>query len=226
MILSHLSLKTHSIAFQYKLPDSKWIRFCYMNDQIITWTSESREVIFWHLFQQVPAGALKLPSLVREEHAQINNRNVLVLQTQLSKSFLLIDVTNRSVLKTISNKSYRLVSALDIDRFIYLLYGNDFHEIRLCQLYNYRIDEEFNLQDERFYKSKGYSPKFACLEKGGLISLTDGTKAYLVDFDTEEAVEKLHSRGNKFDASMFVRCSKNKLVASITEENAIWIWKY
>lgn len=93
--LSLLSLKTHSIAFQYKLPDSKWIRFCYMNDQIITWTSESREVIFWHLFQQVPAGALKLPSLVREEHVQINNRNVLVLQTQLSKSFLLIDVTNR-----------------------------------------------------------------------------------------------------------------------------------
>ena len=224
--LSLLSLKTLSITFQWKLPDSPWVRFCYMNDHIIIWEYNSKEVTFWRLFQEKSVGDLSLPGLVNESHVQLNNRNMLILQTQQYESLILIDVVTKSVLKKIDTKAHRLITAVNTESFIYILDDMEMQGVSFCKMYNYHFDEGLELRDERIYSYSGYCPWFVSLDGGRLVSLTDVRKAFFIDFEKEKPVEKFISRGDEFDARRFINYSDKNLVVTVTRENALWIWKY
>ena len=225
-LLLLLSLKNHTTTLQSIFPAASWVGFCYMNDQILTWTYESRELTFWQLFQEKPIATMELPDFVSVNHAQLNSRKVLILQRRDCSALILIDVVNKCVLKELITVPCKLLRILSTERFIYLQNEIDYNGVICYRLYNYWIDGGLNLLDKRLYEQIGDFSQFLCLDGGGVVSVTDERRACLVGFEKIEIEEKFLSNFDNFDARKFLYCPNAKLVAALSDEQTIWIWKY
>lgn len=102
------SLKTNQSA------DSQ-LNMCYMNNEIITWFSNDDLLTFWKFLSTKPSSTIKLPFTVRPTYSQLTNRNLLILQNEISKELVFVDVKQKKVIKTIKveHNLYHSINAED-----------------------------------------------------------------------------------------------------------------